>query len=265
MSHWVLLVAPLVLASFVMLVAFVGCGLNAEGEEHGKPTEPDTTRDQYKDVVGEHPNLVGYWRLGEATGDPKAADSSMKGNDGKYVGTVTLQQPGLVVGDSDTAAQFDGSGHVELPFVLDPAGAFTIECLVKADALGGLPTIVSQLDGAGTGRSLLFVDASSHFASNLGGTPLDSAFTAVVDKVHHVAFTSAGGAGGAWAFYVDGAETASGTATGDSADGGWLIGVNKVLAAPWSGIIDEVAVYDAVLEAARIQTHFTLATTGPTP
>ena len=32
MSHWVLIVAPLVLASLVMLFAFVGCFLDSVGE-----------------------------------------------------------------------------------------------------------------------------------------------------------------------------------------------------------------------------------------
>ena len=262
MSHSVLLIAPLVLAGFVMLFAFVGCFLDSTGEAGPRPETTD-----YKEVVTTHPNVVGYWRLSDATGETLAADSSGAGLDGQYVGEVLLEQPGLLVDDIDTAVQFDGStGHVDLPFVLDPSGAFTIECLVKPDALAGLPTIVSQLDGTGTGRTLLFVDgASSHFASNLGGTPLDSGFTAVVDKTYHVAFTYAGGAGGAWVFYVDGGQTAAGTATGDSADGGWLIGVNKLLAEPWTGTIDEVAVYDAVLDLAEVQKHSTLATTAPGP
>jgi hypothetical protein len=183
-------------------------------------------------------------------------------NDGTYVGDVLLGQPGLLAADTDAAAQFDGAtAFVDLPFVVDVSGAFTIECLVKPQALDGLPTIVSQRDGTGTGRSLLFIDATSNFASNLGGTIRDSGLPAAVDTIYHVVFTYAGGTDGAWVFYVDGAQTATGTATGESATDGWLIGVNKTLTAFWNGTIDEVAVYNAALDSATIESHFTLAST----
>ena len=260
MTHSILIAAPLVVASLVLVLGFVGCFLDSTGEA------PPETREEYKEVIVSHPNLIGYWRLSETTGEPIAADSSAAGNDGQYVGDVTLEQPGLLFDDSNTAAQFDGStGHVDLPFVLDPSGAFTIECLVRPDGLEGLPTIVSQRDGTGTGRSLLFVDASGNYASNLGGTGQDSGFTAAVDTMRQVVLTYAGGAGGAWIFYVDGIQTATDTVTGDPADGGWLIGTNKTLTEFWSGTIDEVAVYNAVLDPGTILDHFTLATTGDIP
>jgi hypothetical protein len=262
MSHWILLVAPLAIASFVLLFAFVGCGLNSQGT--GFPPDDDEGRD-YKSAVTKQTTIVSYWRLGEGdTGQP--AEDSFGSNDGKYVGDVTLGQPGLLASDTDTAAQFDGAtAQVELPNVVDVTKAFTIECWVRPAALNGAPTIVSQLDGTGTGRALLFVAVGGNFASNLGGTTHDSGFTAAADTTYYVVFTFAGGADGAWTFYVDGKQTASGTATGENADGEWRIGVNKLGAEFWNGTIDEVAVYNSALDAGEIGAHFSLGSTVMTP
>ena len=188
-------------------------------------------------------------------------------NNGTYTGDVALGQPSLLASDTDAAAQFNGStAFVDLPFVLDVSTAFTIECWVRPQALDGLPTVLSQRDGTGTGRTLLFIDETHNFASNLGGTIRDSGVTAAVDTTYYVVLTYAGGTDGAWAFYVDGGETAIGMATGEAATDGWVIGVNKTLgAAFWNGTIDEVAVYNAVLDSATIESHFTIASMVPTP
>ena len=262
MTHWILLAAPLVVASFVMLFAFVGCFLDSVGE--GGP--PDEEPLDYKTAVSEHRDIVAWWHLNEEPGDPTAHED-ISGLNGTYVGNVQLGQTGLVVAMSDQAAQFDGStAYVDLPFVLDASGPFSIECWVRPQVVDGQPTIIAQRDGTGTGRTLLFIADSGNFASNLGGAIRDSGFTAAVDTTHYVVFTYAGGVDGAWVFYVDGFETATGTATGESATDGWLIGVNKTLAANfWTGTIDEVAVYDAPLDATTVEQHFTLGSMVLTP
>ncbi|HEX8208081.1 MAG TPA: LamG domain-containing protein [Solirubrobacteraceae bacterium] len=265
MTHWILLAAPLIVASSVMLFAFVGCRLNTQGEgfpgENGDNGEKPPVPETYKSAVLDRPDIVSFWRLSEDPGEATAFDATGT-NNGTYVGNVLLGQPGLLASDADAAAVFDGAtAHVDLPFVVDVSAAFTLECLVRAQALDGLPTIVSQRDGTGTGRALLFLNASSNFVSNLGGTMRDSGFTAAVDTTYHVVLTFAGGTDGEWAFYVDGAQTATGTATGEAATDGWLIGVNKLGAEFWNGTIDEVAVYNTALDAATIQSHFELAST----
>src|SRR5262249_37607737 len=54
-------------------------------------------------------NPLGYWRLGESKTSMPAEDATTNGNDGTYVGEVTLGHPGAIVGDPDTAALFDGA------------------------------------------------------------------------------------------------------------------------------------------------------------
>lgn len=128
MTHWVLYVAPLVVASLVMVLAFVGCSF------HGAAVT-DTTPDDYKNELLSQASLVSYWRLDEQQGDTVAHDS--KGPfDGFYAGGVTLGTiSGLVMNVNDTAAEFDGSSayvHRSYRPELNPPH-FTVEALVKLD------------------------------------------------------------------------------------------------------------------------------------
>lgn len=208
-----------------------------------------------------YPSRVSQWRLNETSATNPARDS-IGSYHGTYVNSPAVNQPGATT-DGDRSVRFNGSNtRVDLPNVLSAAGSFTIEAWVKLDAAGQDPAIVSQRDGTGTGRSLLFVASSTgRFSSNLGGITRDSGVTAELGRWYHVAFTYAGGANAPWAFYVNGARTATGTATGESANGNWVIGANKVSACNWNGQIDDVSVYSTALGAAEVGR---LAGTDPT-
>jgi hypothetical protein len=280
MSHWVLLVAPLVLASFVMLFAFVGCGLNTSGtgtgngNGNGNGTPPET----YKDLVMK--DAVSYWRLGEAAGATKAADSK-DGNDGTYSsGGVTLGQTGLVVGDTDTAALFDGStGYVSVPHnddSLNPA-KFTVEALVTVTGGDGQRrTVVSSRDvGADLQKYgyVLYVSDQNKWEAFVGdGASQDGGVVTgpdVTSGTHYLAMTYNGTT---LKLYVDPKDDAPATAdlTYDRNTSRELrigAGANES-ATPldfFNGVIDEVAIYDVDLDFATIQKHFGLATTGAAP
>jgi Concanavalin A-like lectin/glucanases superfamily len=138
MTELVLLAAPLVLASLVLLVAFVGC--------HFEPGTLPTAL--YSHEVFNHPNLVGYWRLDEAPGATHATDTAPNGgNLGKYEGGVALGEPGLDVTEpTNTAARFEPlqGAYVKVPYraALNPP-EFTVVALV------GL------VGGAGTYRAVV--------------------------------------------------------------------------------------------------------------
>jgi len=80
---------------------------------------------------------AGYWRLGEEQGAATARDASGNGLNGSYVG-VSLDEPGAIVHEADSAARFDGSASVELGDVLDFAGhaPFTLESWLYPTAVG---------------------------------------------------------------------------------------------------------------------------------
>jgi hypothetical protein len=87
---------------------------------------------------------VGYWPLGEAAG-PTAFDASGSGNDGTYMGTPNLGQPGPIVNDPNTAIGCKGPDFKDYVEILDPAdGAFsqptsglglTVEVWMRPDVL----------------------------------------------------------------------------------------------------------------------------------
>lgn len=271
MSHWVLLVAPLALASLVMLFAFVGCGLNAEGEQAGEPIPPPT----YKGSVTDSQYCVGYWRLGERAGATTAVDSK-ENNDGTYNGGVTLGQPGLVVNDTDTAAQFDGaSAYVSVPFnaALNPA-KFTLEAIVEVAGNENMfRAVVSSRDidaDAQRRGFILYANDANLWEAWVGvGTDWGKATgPAVTPGKHYLAVTYNGTT---LKLYVDPADD-----TPASVDVAYQpntarelrigAGTNETDPQFWfNGTIDEVAIYNIDLDFATIQTHFSLATTGSVP
>src|SRR5579884_3699038 len=96
------------------------------------------TSSAYAQAVAGTAGLVGYWRLGDASGTP--ACDSLGQNPGAYSGAVTLGQPGAIAGDADTSAAFDGSsGTMSVPAStsLNVGDSFTIEAWVKRRTLGG--------------------------------------------------------------------------------------------------------------------------------
>jgi hypothetical protein len=88
----------------------------------------------YRDVVlGDHP--VAYWRLGETAPEIHAHDETGTGNDGVYVGDVTLGAPGAIAGDPNGGIQMAGNAHVDIGDKLRFGGnvAMTIEAWVQTD------------------------------------------------------------------------------------------------------------------------------------
>jgi hypothetical protein len=268
MSYSVLLVAPLVLASFVMLLAFVGCGLNAEGEEAGKG--PKT----YKDLVIQNDYSVGYWRLGERQGP--TADDSKDGHDGEYKGTVTFAEPGLLAGDSDTAVKFDGStGYVSVPYnaELNPA-KFTVEAIVNGSGSEGLyGAVVSSRDEDGDAQKsgyILYATPEQKWEAwvgdgSVGDWQIASGGDVKPDK-HYLAMTYDGTT---LKLYVDPTADTPGVAviyvpqTANELRIG--AGRNELVDPQYffNGVIDEVAVYNVDLDFSVIQKHFEVATKGP--
>ena len=274
MTHWILFAAPLITASLVLVLGFVGCGLNTMGT--GVGTTPET----YEDDVKSNPNIISYWRLGEREGT--TAEDSADGNDGTYTGGVTLGQPGLLKGDADTAAQFDGtSGYVAVPHnanVNPPA--FTVEALV--DVTGGDGTfraVVSSRDLGAAAEPFGYILYAAPGAPGEPdtwqawvGTGQGVTWTmligpAVTPGTHYVAMTYDKTT---LKLYVDPADDSPASvdvAYAPNPKNELRIGAGANEATPvyfLPGVIDEVAIYDAPLDFETIKAHATLASNGPT-
>jgi hypothetical protein len=224
-------------------------------------------------------NPVCYWRLGEPAG-AVAYDSSANNLDGTYVGGVTLGQPGALLGDSDTAAAFNGIDTcVEIPHEdsmrLDSGTVQLWFRLASTAADAGLFSKDSH--GFDTGGHLTARIAGGRVVVRLQSTSSDhvvSSSDVSVNEWHQVAFTF-GSAG--MKLYLDdqlidtdGYTGGTGTTSGGTgnyepivlAANSWAS--DDQLATPlveyFSGRMDEVVIFDRALSAGEVQNLYEVAT-----
>jgi hypothetical protein len=161
------------------------------------------------------------------------------------------------------ALQFDGiDDYVSTDFVLNPSlGEFTVFAWVKGGAPG--QAIISQLNGTGNGNTWLGLDASDGYlmtglvspsAGWVAIKPLVSESGISDGQWHHIGFVWDGSYR---ILYYDGIQVAKDTAAQNPlkpADGGLHIGAGKTLSAGtfFSGLIDDVRIYDRALSAEEI-------------
>jgi ribosomal protein S19 len=210
--------------------------------------------------------LVGYWRLGETSG--QVLDSSGQGNNGNPT-ALTRDVPGFVI-DDDGAATFNGTtSKVEIPHDADHAvattGQLSIEFWIKTTDTGG--TFISKSDGVQfewairSNGSGLFVNVFNGSGSAAGS--LDTSGGAGIvndDAPHHVVITIdepndvirsyLDGAVGpfdatTWTRPSNESPSTSELHFGERGDGSF-----------WAGTLDEVAIYNTVLSPAVILDHY---------
>ena len=216
---------------------------------------------------------LAYYRFEEAVGATTLVDSSGNGLDIDYsapLGTTQIGEPGAI----GLAALFNADGSLLTPLVLDPSvGDFSMEAIIRADSPGAAGTVVlANQDGtAGPGRSNLVVNGNRAITTYIGGATLLSGRTATDGGFDHLLVTYdqsavAGGVDPTIRIFVNGEETATGLFVAEPANGGWVIGSHKSQASQFfSGLIDEVAIYDKRLDDpngdgdvsdSRVSVHF---------
>jgi len=197
----------------------------------------------YWEKVLDDPALTAHWKFDEIEGD--VAYDSAGLNDATVVGTAVWQPTGGAV---DGALVFDGATFVAADLVLSPSeGPFSVFAWIK----GGVPgqVIVSQMNGV----NWLSADARGCLMTQLmsGGRRSDPLYSDAViadDNWHRVGFTWDGTNR---ILYVDDIEVASDTQSGlKGSDAGLYLGAGKGLETStfWSGMIDDVRIYDRVVE-----------------
>jgi N-acetylneuraminic acid mutarotase len=206
------------------------------------------------------PGCIAYWKLDDVEGD--IAHNSAGYNDGILYGEPIWQPTD---GQVNGAFEFDGvDDFIETDFVLNPVdGAFSVFAWVK----GGTPgqVIISQADGTGSGETWLGISALD--GSLMTGLipppvgrflpqPLESQSVIADGQWHHVGFVWDGAYR---CLYVDSIEVARDAKALTAAplkpcDGGLYIGTSKTLDVGtfFSGLIDDIRIYDVVLSADRI-------------
>jgi Concanavalin A-like lectin/glucanases superfamily len=302
LAIWVIL--GVLAVPVVLLLATTGCSLDTTGipsESVGK-TQPPEELPTYEQTVVDTASVVGYWRLGEmnavlTTQEPKAVNSVWPGNlDGVYLypAGITLEQPGALPNDLDTAALFSGTptgGFVDVPSVpngdLTPltGGEVTVELWAKlpnpapdwALLVGCYEPPVSPDDTIAKGYRLRVRTVSDpdriEIEANIGGMPAPLTKQVPIDaEWHHVVLTYLKAADpdpGKAELYIDGdslpmsGDFDVGTTQSLRFAGGYPVIIGE-LTYPYPGLLDEVALYLNHLDAAEVAKHYKARTTwGP--
>jgi len=195
---------------------------------------------------------LAYYRFEEAVGATAIADSSGNNFGGDVnVGAVTFGDAGLF----GNSGGFAGDASILTTLLLDPsAGDFSVEALINPSALGGTQVFVSNQDGTGLGRSnLITINANGVFRSFVGGAATDTEPIFENNSWYHVVLTydrSAADLGETTVrLYVNGELLGSSLVVAEPADGGWVIGSQKLQDNSfYNGLIDELSIWDIRLD-----------------
>ncbi|MDX6483013.1 MAG: hypothetical protein QOE95_784 [Gaiellaceae bacterium] len=294
MSIWIYFAVPLAVLPLVMLLGFVGCGLNSDGL--AQPETPETPRpDPYHTVIENTPELVAYWPLGDADGTiaHDAVGPPPDGShQGKYQtwtapadpdfqsdaanGVLMLGQPGLIPNDQSRRSITVDGGYVEVPFadVLN-APKFSVEAIVQTNwdetAMPAYRLVfASREDVGGNIRGLtLFANLTNQWEARIGVDTATAAAAPAADppiSLGTTDFLAVTYDGTTLALYVNGEPRGSvepGTAYVPNASRPLFIGAREdtpeTPVYPFKGQVQEVAYYSRALSADEVLAHFKAA------
>jgi hypothetical protein len=201
------------------------------------------------DILIIDPNLVGWWSLDENSGI-HAVDWSGHDNHGEFVG-----QPLWADGYDGGGLELDGNSWVDCDTTatLQIVGPITIACWVKPAELGGDQGFAG-LNGSYAFKVSDFNDSDSHLRFTTPGVLDHDAYNAILNngEWQHVAITFEPNQAGGAVFYIN-ADEADRLDASDMSEGSgpFLIGNNQ-FDEFYTGLIDNVRVYNKVLTAEEI-------------
>jgi hypothetical protein len=206
-------------------------------------------------IVGDGP--VAYWRFDEATG------SKIKDEMGSYDGTA---QGGLTLGEPSpspaggTAIRFAGTtGNVSMGPVLDFVGKseISIEAWVNIDVLDNDYRRVISKRGSQGGYAIFCHADYGGCALEIvtGGGPRTCTIALATNKWFHVAGTYDGVTMRGYLDGVEACNAVTNAGTFGAADGALVVGMITGTGNYLKGAVDELAIYEKVLPAARFKAH----------
>ena len=252
-----------------------GSGTDGGSDAGPPPVDAGPMLDPYPAaVLADGP--VAYWRLDEPAGSATARDASGNEHDGTYLGGITLGATGI---DGGGAAAFDGtSGRVVFGDVLDFADnvPFTLEVWLDPETLDNTYRRIIDKNGYPSGRQgyTTFLRGAAMLDGGLRSTlalerwrddvkETADAYEGVdPDAFNHVVLTYDGAS---CRVYLNGAQIAEADAPTPLLDTSLplVLGSNSDQdAAFYSGVMDEVAIYDRALSVDEIAEHYAIGTSG---
>ncbi|MBB6344345.1 RHS repeat-associated protein [Nonomuraea muscovyensis] len=208
-----------------------------------------------------------YWRLGENSGTV-AADQTPAERHATYQ-SVTLNEPGALTGNPDTAAKFAAGSALKLPTNIIPhlGDQLSLELWFKTSASGVLAAAGAQQTNGAAHGPMLYVGTDGRLRGSLGtvNNPITSAGPVNDGTWHHAVLTVSGTD---QALYLDGQRV--GTLSGSVTAWRQLASVGNGVtdpavspavpatkqAFPLQGAIDEVALYGQPLTETEIADHY---------
>lgn len=221
---------------------------------------------------------LAYWRLGESSGTT-AVDASGNGHDGTYEGSPTLGVDGLIVGDPDTAVEFDGSDDQvvvddsDRTFEFAGRLPFTVVARVRPEAgLDDFARIVDRSESGGTpnGWRVYYTNNNGQemitFSRSDGGSPDIIRSSATKVPLGTTATVAAVYDGDDMILYLDGVEVDRLASTLEIQAEDRDLGIGDLTTAndPWLGLIDEPSIFDYALSDSQIRALHDAAV-GPGP
>jgi hypothetical protein len=201
------------------------------------------------------PGMVSYWKFDEGAGT--IAYDSVGTNHGDIYGAT------WTAGILGSALNFDGDDYVLVPRSdsLEPAHITVEACVKRSDSPGSYRYIVGKYLAGGWGSYGLYSGAAGGLSFYIGDSsyfvlsPGVSSSEIWDGRCHHVAGTYDGSK---VRLYLDGVEVGTGTPTTISiyyTEGDLSIG-RYGTAWYYSGLIDEVAIYNRALSAEEIEKRY---------
>ncbi|MEH6781597.1 MAG: PKD domain-containing protein [Rhodoglobus sp.] len=228
---------------------------------------PPAPSDTYGAAVYEaSPQL--YWRLGEASG-AVVNDSGLQGLNGNLSGTYARNVTGALGGSTNSATNFT-QGLASTSNSLPNPSTYSSEVWFRTTSNTGGKLVEFGSSATGTASSygdhvIMRNDGTLLFGT--GGSTVSST-ASYNDGNWHQAVATQGSTG--LRLYVDGAVVASSAATpSQTFSGYWRLGRGNTVGVAssnyFNGDLDEFAVYQTVLSASEISSHFLLGTANEAP
>jgi hypothetical protein len=192
------------------------------------------------------PNFVAWWKFDEGEGST-VVDWSGYGNHGAFVGN-----PQWVAGYDGGALELDGSSWVDFSDFPQSrvTGAITIACWINPAAIGGDRGFVAR------GAAYALKSSDDHLRFTTPGILDHDGLNTILEAGtwQHVAVTFRPGQSGGLVFYLNGVQTDRLTSSAVNAGTGpVLVGNNQWAGQTYTGLIDDVRLYNKVLTQDEIK------------
>lgn len=202
---------------------------------------------------------VAWWRLEETSGS-SAADSS-GANTGTYQNSPTLGAAGLIAEAGTYGATLNGTNQYVTfadAAAVDVGDTFSIELwLRRAHTTAGTYQLFDKGDQA---MNLKLNSSGALVLAKVNVAEIVTSTSAITDtNTHHVVCTKTGAT---VKLYLDGVDVtgsvANQTVSSNALSGAF--GASRTGAQPFPGTLDEVALYNTALSAARVSAHYSAGT-----